>query len=218
MNMIKKIIKENYLILSIIVMTIISFYVIKNTSLTDRIIDLDLKVINIVHFLHLNGIICFMEIITNFGDWFIPVLILLCIFLFIKNKWYFYLLSSSYFLAGVLSFVTKYLINRPRPTVALIRIPTSYSFPSGHTLTSIVFYLTLCYLITVNFKNYKRYLIMLLTLLLILIIALSRVYLGVHYFSDVIGGFILGTLCEIFVIRVINQNYLDKIVKKRKKS
>ena len=127
-------------------------------------------------------------------------------------------MTCSYTLAGLLSFITKYLINRPRPIEALIKMPTSYSFPSGHTLTSIVFYLTLCYLITINFKDYKRYLIMLLTLILIFIIALSRVYLGVHYFSDVIGGLILGILCEIFVIRVIKQNFIDKIIKKSKNS
>lgn len=182
------------------------------------ITDIDNNIIGIFKYLHYNNIINFMEIMTYFGDWFIPVIILLCLFSFLKNKWYFYIMTCSYALAGLLSFVTKYLINRPRPLEALIKIPTSYSFPSGHTLTSIVFYLTLCYLITINFKDYKRYLIMLLTLALILIIALSRVYLGVHYFSDVIGGLILGVLCELFIIRAINQNFMNKIIKKKKNS
>ena len=216
--MIKKIIKENYVIPLLMVLTIISFLIIKNSSIVNNIISVDNKIIEIFGYLHLNGIINFMEIMTYFGDWFIPVIILLCLFLFFKNKWYFYIMTCSYTLAGLLSFITKYLINRPRPIEALIKMPTSYSFPSGHTLTSIVFYLTLCYLITINFKDYKRYLIMLLTLILIFIIALSRVYLGVHYFSDVIGGLILGILCEIFVIRVIKQNFIDKIIKKSKNS
>ena len=206
------------MILLLMVLTIISFLIIKNSSIVNNIISVDNKIIEIFGYLHLNGIINFMEIMTYFGDWFIPVIILLCLFLFFKNKWYFYIMTCSYTLAGLLSFITKYLINRPRPIEALIKMPTSYSFPSGHTLTSIVFYLTLCYLITINFKDYKRYLIMLLTLILIFIIALSRVYLGVHYFSDVIGGLILGILCEIFVIRVIKQNFIDKIIKKSKNS
>ncbi len=216
--MIKKIIKDNYIILLLMILTIISFLIIRNTSMFNIITDIDNNIIGIFKYLHYNNIINFMEIMTYFGDWFIPVIILLCLFLFLKNKWYFYIMTCSYVLAGLLSFVTKYLINRPRPLEALIKIPTSYSFPSGHTLTSIVFYLTICYLITINFKDYKRYLIMLLTLALILIIALSRIYLGVHYFSDVIGGLILGVLCEIFIIRVINQNFMNKIIKKKKNS
>ena len=214
-SMIKKIVKENYLIIMLIVITIIIFYVLKNSNSVYKIIDFDNKVIEFFKYLHVNKFTNIMKTITFFGDWYIPVLIIVCIFLAFKNKWYSYIMTTSYAFAGVLAFITKFLIARPRPLVALTKIPSSYSFPSGHTLTSIVFYLTLCYLITINLKDYKRKILLFLITTLIFFVALSRVYLGVHFFSDVIGGFILGILCEIFIIRVINKNFIDKIIKKQ---
>lgn len=74
--MIKKILKENYLILILIAITIIIFYVLKNSNSVYKIIDFDNKVIEFFKYLHVNKFTNIMKTITFFGDWYIPVLII----------------------------------------------------------------------------------------------------------------------------------------------
>ena len=209
--MIKKILKENLFVIILMVLTIICFVIVKNSKINDNIVDFDNKIINNFKYLRYDKFTSLLKIITNFGDWYTPIFIIVCIFIFFKNRWYFYIISCSYAFAGVMSFLTKLLILRDRPIEALIKIPSSYSFPSGHTLTSIVFYITLCYLLSSKIKGIFRPIVLFITLLLVTLIALSRVYLGVHYFSDVIGGLILGIMCELLIINVVSRNFNDKI-------
>jgi len=211
--MIKKVLKENFIYIFLIVFAIIVFVLLSKSTYYENIVDFDNKVIEWFNIMHVNAFTKILTFITNLGDWYLPIAVIVCIFLFFKNKWYFYILAGSYLFSGIISFVTKLLILRPIPVVALINIPNSYSFPSGHTLTSIVFYITLCYLLTINIKGFKRTIILFLIVSLILLIALSRVYLGVHFFSDVVGGLILGLISEMMIINIINKNFKEKIVK-----
>ncbi len=210
--MIKKILRENIYYILLIIFTIIFFVFIKNGTYNNNIIDFDNKVIEWFKIMRVGFFTSLFKVLTNFGDWYIPIPLIVCIFLLFKNKWYFYILACSYAFSGVLSFFTKILISRPRPLEAIIEIPKSYSFPSGHTLTSIVFYVTLCYMLTINIKSKARGILLFLTLLLIILIALSRVYLGVHFFSDVVGGAILGILCELMIINIIKKNFRIKLL------
>lgn len=210
-NMIKNVLKENIKYFMIILFLIIVFLLIINSSLYPSIVNFDSKVIHFFKTINVKSFTNVMRIFTNIGDWYIPILIIVCSFIFLRNKNYFYILGGSYLFAGIVSFVAKWIILRPRPVEALIKIPTSYSFPSGHTLTSIVFYLTLCYLIMKKVKNPVKPIILFSTILLISLIALSRMYLGVHFFSDVVGGIIFGIICEIAVITTIRNNFSEKI-------
>ena len=209
--MIKKILKENWIYMFIIILLIVSFIVIKNSSIYKYIVNFDYKVIEFFGNVNDKRLTTSMSFITNFGDWYIPILIIVCIFLIIKNKWYFYILSSSYLLSGIVVFITKILVARPRPLEALIKIPSSYSFPSGHTLTSLIFYMTLFYLITAKSNKLIRITFGLLFCFLIVVVAFSRVCLGVHFFSDVVGGFILGMPCLLCCINIIEKNFKEKL-------
>lgn len=106
---------------------------------------------------------------------------------------------------GIIVYVAKLLFHRPRPLHALI-LETDYSFPSGHAAIAVALYGFIGYLL---YKKYKhptaRFFIMLATLLIILLIASSRLYLGVHYFSDIIAGIIVGTSSLLFFIRLQNK-------------
>lgn len=195
----------------IIILLIVSFIVIKNSSIYKYIVNFDYKVIEFFGNVNDKRLTTSMSFITNFGDWYIPILIIVCIFLIIKNKWYFYILSSSYLLSGIVVFITKILVARPRPLEALIKIPSSYSFPSGHTLTSLIFYMTLFYLMTEKSNKLIRITFGLLFCFLIVVVAFSRVCLGVHFFSDVVGGFILGMPCLLCCINIIEKNFKEKL-------
>lgn len=99
--------------------------------------------------------------------------------------------------AGALDGALKLAIRRPRPEVAMDFLSKlSWSFPSGHSMSSLVTYGMLAYLITLAIKGRRplQITVMVAALLLILSIGFSRLYLGVHYFSDVLGGFTAGAL------------------------
>jgi undecaprenyl-diphosphatase len=99
--------------------------------------------------------------------------------------------------AGVLDVVLKLVIRRPRPPYAAA-FPThsSWSFPSGHAMGSLIAYGMLAYVLTVLWIHRRSAQIALLlgAALLVVAVGLSRLYLGVHYFSDVVGGYAAGVL------------------------
>lgn len=103
----------------------------------------------------------------------------------------------------------KHLISRPRPIEELrLVIAHSYSFPSGHSMSAIAFYGFIIYLTYKYVPNvFLKGFIILIQVLLILAIGLSRVYLGVHYPTDVLAGYIAGLfwliIC-IVVFKIVN--------------
>ena len=107
--------------------------------------------------------------------------------------------------SGVLNKIVKAFIKRPRSETALIAIPDSYSFPSGHTMCSVVFYMYLIHLVNVYVtdKTLKNILRVVLTLIPIAI-GYSRIYLGVHYATDVIAGAIIGVVTYFPFIKITN--------------
>jgi membrane-associated phospholipid phosphatase len=98
----------------------------------------------------------------------------------------------------------KHFVHRPRPDtiyVSLMRIKT-HSFPSGHSFGSITTYGFMSYLILANMALPLSLIIALLIWVLIFLIGLSRVYLGAHYPTDVIGGWILGAISLYLAILI----------------
>lgn len=95
---------------------------------------------------------------------------------------------------GILNQVLKQVIRRPRPEHSVI--VTSWSFPSGHAMESLIGYGLLAYLLIVLFPGARALRVWIIggALLLILAIGFTRLYLGVHYFSDVVGGYAAGAL------------------------
>jgi undecaprenyl-diphosphatase len=116
-------------------------------------------------------------------------------------------------LAGalVLDLTLKFAFHRPRPVPFFGPIPRTYSFPSGHSLFSFCFYGVLAGLLAGRVRSMSaRVLIWLAAALLVLAIGLSRIYLGVHYPSDVIAGYLAGAIWAAAMVA------LDRLRRQRK--
>lgn len=134
-------------------------------------------------------------------------LVLIAYFLFIKKqKWYSIKIPAIALTSLGLMFGLKQLFGRPRPDVPLVFKAEGLSFPSGHALFSVSFYGLLIYIIykSVGNKWLKWISIILLTITLF-IIGFSRVYLRVHYASDVIAGFCVGFMWLVFSLWLMNR-------------
>jgi len=133
----------------------------------------------------------------------LPVLIALIIYA-LGLHWEAVTTLVAAFLPAVINVIVKDYIRRPRPTVNLVhvfRILDSYSFPSGHVMFYVGFFGFLWFLaFTLLKKSWRR------TLLLIgfgiptLFVGISRIYLGQHWASDVLGAYLLGTLILVGII------------------
>ena len=150
-----------------------------------------------------------MKYITSMGDAKVLIGLALTSILVLKDKLLSLSINLNLFLISTLNYLIKLIITRPRPNISSIIKVSGYSFPSGHAATSLAFYGFIIYLIykNVNNKHLKAILISFICLLIILV-GVSRIYLNVHYFSDVMGGYIFALL---YLIIFINKNKLIRL-------
>lgn len=103
-----------------------------------------------------------------------------------------------------LNFVLKHLFERSRPDLFRVTEAAGYSFPSGHAMVSLCFYGMLAFLIARNIKSwYGRLGVISVASLLIAAIGVSRIYLGVHYPTDVVAGYAAGSMWLAFCISLL---------------
>jgi undecaprenyl-diphosphatase len=148
------------------------------------------------------GLTVFFKAVTYMGNW--QTITSLCIIAVLIPRTRVTAgipLSIAAILATLIQDALKVSFHRARPELALHLISQGgYSFPSGHSFTGLIFYGMLIWLCRSNMKN--RIAADLITFLLICLIALlgfSRIYLGVHFPTDVLGGWALG-LCVLMIL------------------
>jgi undecaprenyl-diphosphatase len=149
-----------------------------------------------------------MHFISWFGNGYVPGLLpLICSLVFLglgaRRE---ALFTTLTLLSGVVIYVIKLLIDRPRPTADLIEVFTEaqfQSFPSGHVTFYVTFFGFLVYLMyRLRWVwTWLRWSVAGFGLLLIFGVGFSRMYLGAHWFTDVLGGFLIGLLCLIGLTR-----------------
>lgn len=137
-----------------------------------------------------------MKVVTNFGAEYLMLISITVMFFLIweKHKHEALVLAIILIMGLVINVFLKQIIQRPRPVIMPLVVETSYSFPSGHAMNSSVFYLAIAFY-TYHFTRKKK-LSLLMTagaIVLLLLIGFSRIYLGVHYPSDVVAGYVVGT-------------------------
>jgi len=137
--------------------------------------------------------------ITKMGN--ITIILIIVIALLLKiNRKNQEILSLTVILTVLSNQLIKLIVKRPRPNhIRLIR-QAGYSFPSGHSMISIAVYGFLLYYIQKKYKKkYSKVIISTILVLLIIMIGISRVYVGVHYPSDIVGGYFL----SIYILKMV---------------
>ena len=165
--------------------------IIDGELITKLDIWLNLKIVLLWNPL-LNKIMIFITNIVSPSNLIIFSLVLFG-YLIYKKKWYNSLLLLFSMIGGLLfEVLTKLIIHRTRPENALIEV-SGYSFPSGHATMAIIFFSLLLYSFKDDIKDiFLKNLFISSNIILFLIIGFSRVYLNVHWLSDVLAGFALG--------------------------
>ena len=146
------------------------------------------------------------KFITNFGGAIFLITLTIVLLVLIKNKKIGISIFSNLVIVTILNQLLKAILQRPRPTEYRIVEETGYSFPSGHSMVSMAFYGYLIYLIYKYVKNnYIKWISIVLLSILVCSIGISRIYLGVHYTSDVLGGFLISMSYLVIYISAVNK-------------
>lgn len=129
--------------------------------------------------------------------------------------WYYFIRRHRWYLIKiiiiavnnlVLLFALKYFFNRPRPLIPLLKEVPGLSFPSGHAFMSLTFFGLIMYIMYREVKSkWVKWLTITILCLIVLLIGVSRVYLRVHYASDVIAGYCFGALSLIILLMILRQ-------------
>ena len=201
--------KENkYLKWIVISFCILIFFVIYILIMTNNIYWLDNSIYNFIKSFSSLKMTYIMTLITEFGGVIgiagIMITVLICLVIYKKEKFALGMILNLGF-GAVLCFIIKYIVKRPRPPFSeMIVLQEGYSFPSAHTVNNVIFYGFAIYLIYKNVKNkiVRNISCIILTIIPILI-GISRIYLRVHYPSDVLAGFAIGILFVIIFVNII---------------
>ena len=174
----------------------------------DPIIAVDHRLESVFFLLRSPARTQFFSIVTFFGDAGVVLTIAgtLSVILFFRQRWVCILgLWMSIVCSESVTLLGKVFFQRARPTNALALIQeTSYSFPSGHATSAVALYGFIAYLLVRFEKSWpQRIFVLVVTIAIIGLIDVSRLYLGVHYLSDVLAGDLVGWIALLFSISVV---------------
>ncbi|MGG4215860.1 phosphatase PAP2 family protein [Paenibacillus alvei] len=147
--------------------------------------------------------------ITSFGSFSMSLIIALgaatLCWVFLRSKAYSFAILSSFTAMWVLNTLIKEILHRERPSLQHLVEAGGYSFPSGHAMISMGFYGMIFAIWAIERKIRERSLFLpcVLGALLIILIGLSRIYLGVHFPTDIVGGYIAGIIWLAFTVPMI---------------
>lgn len=161
-----------------------------------------------------------LTIITHIGG---PIgIAIICAIIFIipktRNR-IFIPVSLSVSIAFILNTILKAIFARERPNILRLVSETYYSFPSGHAMVNMALYFIIMIYTYKLIKN-KKIKILIYTFLstLIFSIGFTRIYLGVHYAGDIIGGWLLGFAVSILVYMIMKKSTITSYLNKEEKA
>lgn len=168
--------------------------------------------IAIMEYVHSNAnplILFIMKFISFIGSekLLIPVTAMIISYTLIKKKYYISkLLLLSTLGSSLLNSILKQLFQRTRPLEYFLVEQGGLSFPSAHAMVTMTLYSTIAFLLAKKLQdNRKKYLIHIFVFIMICLMGISRIYLGVHWPTDVIGGYLAGYIFYYLSITLVKE-------------
>lgn len=197
----KKYLKWVVCFISLVVFMVLSFLVI-----TKKDIYLDSLVYNFISKYITNNLTNIVKYLTYIGSALVVIGITIFVLIFFKNKKYALYMAINLLVITIFQYILKNIFSRTRPIDINLIEENGYSFPSGHSLTAMAFYGFIIYSIYVSdISKHDKTLFITLFSILIFITGLSRIYLGVHYFTDVLGGFTFSLFYLIIYTSIVKK-------------
>ena len=200
---------KNYGKYIIVGIGIVIFGIIATLLLIDKIAPFDNIIYNAIISLKSDSVTTFFKLITKLCNekFIIIATVLIFITLLFKKKKIGFILTLNVLLCSGLNTVIKHIFLRPRPVGLKLIKQGGYSFPSGHSMMAVAFFGILIYLVCKSkWKKSIKILLSSLLTVLILLIGISRIYLGVHFASDVLAGFAIALSYLIIFTSVVFKN------------
>lgn len=192
---------QGYLILASVAFLILAFL-----ARASPYSSLDLAITQLMQSYRPAWLVSLMIMVTEIGNTIEAIIIicLLCLIIYLlKFRWEAVVCVIGASLASLVDATIKIFIHRPRPAAKLVNVfqqLNDFSFPSGHVMLYTIFFGFILFLVyTIPNKSLVRSLLLFLFGMLIVLVGPSRVYLGEHWTSDVIGAYLLGSL-ELWVV------------------
>lgn len=187
---------KKYLFIAFIIslVSVIGFGTVSILISDEKIGHFDSMVISAVQGLETPGLTKVMKLFTFIGSTRVVIILSLVLLLFLYKILYhrleLILFVSVIAGAGILNGVLKHFFQRTRPNLHRLIEISGYSFPSGHAMSAFAFYGVLAFLLWRHISTrIGRTILIIVSCFMILAIGISRIYLGVHYPSDIIGGY-----------------------------
>lgn len=200
----------------IVAILLFVFAFITRELLKDQLKEFDTAIYNFIISVKSPFITELFKGITFFASPLFLIVLSILLFFIFKNKKYGLLSLMNLIVVTLTNQILKFTFTRPRPFEWMLIPESGYSFPSGHAMVSVGFYGMLIFLIwQTNISKRKKKIWTIVLTCLVLLIGISRIYLGVHYASDIIGGFTL-SLSYLIVATSLVTYYLK--YKRSKKS
>ncbi len=175
------------------------FSTLAGQVLEDKLESFDNRIIGFFDALATSSLDVMYTLITEIGSvWFLSsssIIVVLLLWFKAKDKW-----AALFFIIaiggnGALTWVLKQIYERGRPSINEAIDAIGFSFPSGHSMGSFVFYGFLIYLVIKStHKTFIKAGVSIVLSLLVLLIGTSRIYLGAHFPSDIVAGYLAGTI------------------------
>lgn len=201
---IKKYLKEKRKTILLIVASIL-FAFITYAIFSDKINYLDELVHSYILSIRNDNLTSILITITNLSGVYALTVLSVILLLVMKEKKIPLLISLNLIYSFLANIIAKEIFTRPRPIGINLIEESGFSYPSGHAMVSMAFYGFIAYLLYKKQKNKLTKSILIISLIItILLIGFSRIYLGVHYLSDVLGGFLLSIVYLMIYIKCIN--------------